>query len=280
MSCDQHAVLLFHGLKSNPFELRSVTQALIARGHPVFVPHIPGYADTPLGSRPGNWHSWLRQALREFDALADKYPRVSVGGLSGGASLAMALAIHRHERVFSAVLLSLTLFYDGWATPWTTRLRHIGYYSPLRWFWRVREREPYGVKNVALRRWIKNAMLAKNTSHAGAAMLPLNGIHEVERMAHFVRRHVARFEKPVLMLHARQDEVTSLRSPEYLMERLRHPGKTLLVLENSYHMITLDNDRAQVSQAVCDFLNTSDTLEPPKAKELDISTDRPRTGRG
>ena len=250
----RHAVLLFHGLKSNRFELRSVAKALEQAGHPVVIPEIPGYTDLPVGTPAGRWTTWLAHALQCFDQLAADFDRVSVGGLSSGASLAMCVALARKGRVQSLILLSITLFYDGWATPWTTRWRYIGYYTPLRWFWRVRETEPYGVKNPQLRRFIRQAMQQRQTSQAGAAALPLTGVHEVELMARHAKRHAGELALPTLAIHAREDEITSLRSPRYVLAKMPHPANRLVIVENSYHMITLDNDRRQVAREVCEFL--------------------------
>ncbi len=250
----QHAVLLFHGLKSNRFELRSVSVALEKAGHPVTIPDIPGYADLPIGAPVGKWAEWLAHALEHFDRLAGEFEKVSVGGLSSGASLAIAVALARKGRVHKLVLLSVTLFYDGWAIPWLIRLRYIGYYTPLRWFWYVHETDPYGVKNPQLRRFIRHAMVQRQTSHAGAAALPLTGIYQVELMARHAKRHAQALDLPTLAIHAREDEVTSLKSPEYVLGKMQNPGSRLVVVENSYHMITLDNDRRQVASEVCAFL--------------------------
>lgn len=258
----RHAVLLFHGLKSNRFELRSVSKALEQAGHPVIIPEIPGYTDLPIGTSAGRWTRWLACALQCFDEIAADFDTVSVGGLSSGASLAMCVALARKDRVHSLILLSITLFYDGWATPWTTRLRYIGYYTPLRWFWRVQETEPYGVKNPQLRRFIRQAMQQRQTSVAGAAALPLTGVHEVELMARHAKCHAHELGLPTLAIHAREDEITSLRSPRYVLDKMRHPANRLIIVENSYHMITLDNDRGQVAREVCEFLAQLQALDP------------------
>jgi carboxylesterase len=55
-------------------------------------------------------------------------------------------------------------------------------------------------------------------------------------------------------MHAREDEITSLRSVDELFESLRLKDKELAVLENSYHMITIDNDRHQVARLLEQFV--------------------------
>lgn len=53
-------------------------------------------------------------------------------------------------------------------------------------------------------------------------------------------------------MHAREDELTSLRSARRLQREIPHAEVD--VLENSYHMIGSDNDRKMVASRVRDFL--------------------------
>ncbi len=246
------AVLLFHGLWSSPSEMLSVANALKRRGYRVETPEIPGYTYA-AGARMRPWRDWLQSALAAFDALSAEHESVLVGGLCVGSMLAFAVAVQRPQAVRALAILSPSVFFDGWCLPWLTRLRYIGYYSPLRYFLKVPEKEPFGVKNPLIRRWIAREMENRKISAAGAAYLPLTGLHESERLLAFVKRNLANIAAPTLIIHAREDEISTLRSPHYLLERLGSRIKQLRVLENSYHMVTLDNERQQVTAAIGDF---------------------------
>lgn len=246
------AVLLLHGLWSSPSEILPVANALRRIGYRVETPIIPGYTYA-AGTKVRPWRDWLHAALAAFDALAAEHDSVAVGGLCVGGVLALAVASLRPEGVKALAILSPTVFFDGWGLPWLTRLRHIGYYTPFRYFWKVPEKEPFGVKNPLIRRWIAREMAQRKTSAAGAAQLPLTGLHESERLLAFVKRALANISAPTLIIHAREDEISTLRSPHYLLERLGSRIKHLRVLENSYHMVTLDNERQQVASAINAF---------------------------
>jgi carboxylesterase len=97
-------------------------------------------------------------------------------------------------------------------------------------------------------------MAQREISAAGAAYIPLTGLYELERALAFVKRSLADISAPTLIIHAREDEISTLRSPHYLLERLGSHIKHLRVLENSYHMVTLDNERKQVVAAMNGFL--------------------------
>jgi carboxylesterase len=156
--------------------------------------------------------------------------------------------------VAGLVLLSPTLYYDGWGLSRLRPLRHIGYLPGLRRWIRMPEQEPYGIKNPQIRKWVAREMRERQISGAGASHLPLWAIHEAERLIRQVRHDLPQIQAPTLILHAREDEVTSLRSPELVMSKLATTDKRLVVLENSYHMVTLDNDRQTVVAEMARFI--------------------------
>ena len=140
---NEHAVLLIHGLASSPLEVRYLATSLHRAGFSVDAPQLPRYGVVMEGESCGTWQEWLEEIRARYVALESQYETVCVGGLSMGATLALALAAQ--ERSITAVaLLSLTLAYDGWAVPWYRWLFNLGYYTPLRNRYRFHEGEPYG----------------------------------------------------------------------------------------------------------------------------------------
>ncbi len=246
--------MLLHGLISTPGEFATVRAALARDGLELYTPELSSYSFTP-GMAASRWQDWLAAARRELIALSDAQGPVVIGGLCIGAVLALALAEEMPERVAGLLLLSPTLYYDGWGLSRWLPLRHLGYRLPFLRNWiKIDECEPFGVKNPQIRKWIAREMKQQAHSSAGAAQLPLWAIHEAERLIRRVRNALGSLRMPCLILHAREDEVTSLRSPQLLMAELGCADKQLTVLENSYHMITLDNDRQQVIREMAAFM--------------------------
>jgi carboxylesterase len=63
-----------------------------------------------------------------------------------------------------------------------------------------------------------------------------------------------RIQCQTLVVHARQDELTSLRSADFLVSGIGGDRARMIVLENSYHMVCVDNDRELVARNVLEFL--------------------------
>ncbi|MEQ1555243.1 MAG: alpha/beta hydrolase, partial [Gallionella sp.] len=137
--------------------------------------------------------------------------------------------------------------------PWYRFLRYVGYYTPARYLYTYREREPFGLKNEQLRKWIAREMAHKDSTIVGASKLNLPAIQEAERMIAQVKKSLPKVTAPTLVIHAEEDEISSMRNPRYVMAHIGSQRKELVVLHNSYHMITVDNDREQVASDTLRF---------------------------
>lgn len=255
----EHAVLLLHGLQSSPAELQPLAKRLNQAGYTVHVPHIKGYGfmhgDTPRSVT--HWQEWHAIATQEFLTLKKQYKTVSMGGLCIGAVLSLSVAAEQGDDVAALTLLATTFWYDGWSIPWYRFMRYVGYYTPVRYYYSYREREPFGLKNEQLRKWIAREMSHKDSSIVGASKLNLPAIQEAERMIAVVKGRIGQVTAPAIVIHAQEDDVSSPRNARYVYENIGSKLKELVILHNSYHMITVDNDREQVANDTLRFFETA-----------------------
>jgi carboxylesterase len=251
---DDHAVLMLHGLSSSPLEMRFLARFLNAEGFTTYAPLLEGYS---AGSDEQAIEVWLDAAEREYDALTARFARVSICGLSIGAALALALA-QRRPQAQALVLLSLTLSYDGWAIPWYRFLLGWAYFTPLRKRWRYREAEPFGLRNEALRAKIARAMQRNDFSEVGPSTISLPALHEASRLAANVRTLVREVKTDCLIVHAIDDETSSPRNARFVAANIRSTFLRTIWLDDSYHMITSDNEREIVARETALFLRESE----------------------
>ncbi len=250
------AVLLLHGLCSTPDELRAVDTPLRSLGYTVEALRVDGYAFDPAATvqTAAPWSGWIDAIERQVDAFRATHARVMLVGISAGATLALGTAIRCGTRVDALVLMSTPLRFDGWAIPRLHALLPLALYTPLGRFWRYRERPPYGVKNERVRAWIARELEARRISRAGSAVIDIGHLREHDRLLRHVR---ARLDQVVcarvLVLHAREDEVASLENVAILARGLRCGSFRAVVLGNSFHMITIDNDRHEVVRETTEF---------------------------
>lgn len=248
------AVVLLHGLCGTADELLTVEGALAAAGFAPCRARVDGYSYGGPHAAARPWQEWVDAVTALAAGLRRRHGRVVLAGLSAGAALALATAM-RGAPVDGLVLMSTTLRFDGWAVPAHHWLMPLALYTPLGRFWRYREAPPYGVKNERVRRWIERELQARRVSAAGAAVIGVPHLREHDRLRRSVLRRLGGFDcPPALALHAREDEIAGPSNVQLLSARLRTPSFRAVFVEDSHHMITIDNDRARVAREVVGFV--------------------------
>lgn len=246
-------VLLIHGLGGTPLELKAVARGLAARGVSVTCCQLPGHCGSVDDLLSTGWADWYEGAERAFNELQARCQTVVVGGLSIGAILALRLAALNPSRVDGVMLLAPTLWYDGWAMPWYSFLLKAVFKLNILKRTRFAERHPYGIKDENIRSLVVSAMFSGNSTEAGLACTPLGALREANLLVRDVERRLPSISTPTLIIHPRHDDVSDLSNAVYLQ---RHLGGLveLLVLDDSYHIITVDRQRDLVIERSSDFI--------------------------
>jgi carboxylesterase len=246
-------LVLLHGLLSTPREFFLISRALRTRGVRHHALAIPGYTEGARSKQRTRSSLWIDAACSAIEKASAPDEPLILAGLCTGGLLAARLALRLGPRVRGVAMLSPTLSYDGWGLPKWHRWRHLAYWLRVDRFIRIREREPYGIKNPNIRRRVAQDMRARAESAAGPAHLPLWALKENEQLISDVCRQAPQLDCPLLVMHAREDEITQLRSVEGFFASVRAPDKRLIVLEDSYHIVTFDNDRHRVADELSEF---------------------------
>ena len=276
----EHAVLLIHGLQGVPTEVQALAKRLHKAGYTVRVPHFKGYGYT-AGDTPYSvtlWRDWHNQVLLELRDLKRQYKTVSIGGLCIGAVLALSVAAEAGAEISGLSLLATTLFYDGWSIPWYRFMLPLGYYTPFRYLYSYREREPFGLKNEQLRRWVAREMSHKTSSIAGASNLALPAIHEAELLIKSVKRSLPKVTVPALIIHAVEDDVSTPRSADFVVNHIGSDKVQKILLHDSYHIITMDNERELVADETIKFFDdlTGRSMPDARADKRPVVSSAPR----
>jgi carboxylesterase len=265
-----HAAVLLHGLASSPLEVRFIGKLLQRAGFSVFMPTIAGYSMATAGPA---WKSWLADIEALHGSLSSRYKSVSVGGLSSGATLALALGVER-PGIAALAIWAVTLRYDGWAIPWYQWLFRPLYALGLGRNYAYRERAPYGLKNERWRARVAEAMRAHKSSTAGPAAIPGDFLHQFMLLSDFVEHNLHRISADTLIMHAADDETSSPRNAEMVYRNIRAARKRKILLGDSYHLITMDNERDLVARETIRFFQQSIMLAHPEENLRLVSSAR------
>lgn len=250
-------VLLLHGLTGMPSEMRPLERSLTALGCRVHVPLLPGHGATHRELLATTWRDWLAAARQAADDLAARCDSVVVGGLSMGALLA-ALVAADDPRVRGVAMLSPTLRFDGSSIPWTNRLLPLAHVIPFAgrlFYWT--EKPPYGLRDARLRRIIQRAVEAADSGRSteyGLFRTYVGSILELNRLVREVRRRAGAVRCEALVIHSREDTVTTPRNAEEMLAIVGGTAKSIHWLKGCDHVVTLDLKKKEVARAVGDLV--------------------------
>ncbi len=250
LSGGNHSVLLIHGLTGSPFEMKYLARKLNKAGFTVKGPCLEGHCTTLKNLSKTNWEDWYRSVHKSFIEMKKSSDTVSVVGLCMGALLSLHLSYEFASEVAALSLISTTLFYDGWSLPWFKFLLPVAYYTPFRYIYSYSETEPYGIKNKPLRERIVNLM--KNDSIA-YTKTPAASMHELFKLIREVKKELPVITTPALILHSREDDLTSTKNPDFVEKKIGSQIVRKIILDDSYHMMTIDNQKDRVAEETIKF---------------------------
>lgn len=213
-------VLLVHGFTGTPMSMRPWGEHLAAEGFAVRCPLLPGHGTHWQDCNASTHDQWTATVEDAFDQLAAVCDRVFVAGLSMGGTLATRLAQVRRDDVAGLLLVNpalLTQRLDAKMLPLLARLT--ASWSPI-----ASDIKKPGVAELAYPRLPTRAMLQ------------LRGLWSA------TRAELGRVTAPVIVFTSREDHVVEPVNSRILLAGVGSTDTTEVVLEDSYHVATLDND--------------------------------------
>ncbi len=254
MQGGEHAVLLIHGLTGSPYEMKYLARQLNRAGFTVKGPCLAGHGATLADLKRTHWQDWYQTVVDAHQELKRTHATVAVAGLCMGALLALRLAAEAGDDVSALSLISTTFFYDGWGMPWYRFLLPLAYYTPVSRFYSFAEREPYGIKNEALRVRIVEGMRDASIAYAS---VPWVSMRELYRLIKATKKILPAVSTPTLILHSRQDDLASEKNAAFVRDRIGSHEVRLQLLDDCYHMMTIDNQRDVVAGETAAFFKTA-----------------------
>ena len=257
------AILLIHGITGTPSEMNYLGKSLNKAGFSVLCKALPKHCSTLKELKKVTWQEIADFCAQDLENLKQEHSDVSVGGLSMGALMSIHLAYKYPSSISKIIALAPTIFYDGWAVPKYKFLMDFLWHLPFfRNFYNIRESWPYGLKNELLRagieRFYRNAKAIGEDDKAaifGSPFFPMSCLYQHYLLTKIVKKEFSGVKAPILIMHAREDDMTSLKNARFVYDHISSADKTLVILEDSYHMITIDKQKGKVAEEIVKFLN-------------------------
>jgi carboxylesterase len=226
-------VVLCHGLTGMPGSLRAWGEQLAAGGLTVRIPRLPGHGTRWQDANRTSWLDWYAELERAFDDVRSRCDRAFVAGLSMGGTLVLRLAEQRGADVAGVVVVNPSLF--------TTR-KDAKVLPLLRLF--VPSMPPVG-----------NDVKKPGVTEPAYDRLPVKAAYQLSRLWKVTVADLSRLTQPLLVITSRDDHVVEPVNSERLMRDAGSADKRQVVLEDSYHVATMDNDLPRIVSETLAFID-------------------------
>ena len=224
-------VLLSHGFTGQPASMRPWGEYLAERGYAVEVPRLPGHGTTWQELNTLRWEHWYGEVTGALDKLVAENDAVVVGGLSMGGALVLRLAEERPE-VAGVVVVNPAVASKRLDVKLLSVLKHLVGSFP----------------------GIANDIKREGVEEHGYTKTPLKAIHSFMQAWPTIIADLPRITAPLLYFRSTEDHVVDEASQPLITAGVSSRDVTVVPLENSFHVATLDNDAEQILEGSAEFI--------------------------
>jgi carboxylesterase len=225
-------VLLSHGFTGTTQSMRPWAEHLSAAGITVSAPRLPGHGTRWQDMNKTRWSDWYGEVERAFDDLRSRCDTVFAMGLSMGGTLVLRLAEERADQVAGIVIVNASLASERKDVKLAPLLSKVIPSFP-------------GVGSDIKKEGVTELAYAK---------VPLKAFASLQSAWPVVVRDLHRITCPILAYRSRVDHVVEAISGRVLVEGCAGGTIEERVLENSYHVATLDNDAPEIFAGSLEFV--------------------------
>lgn len=228
--------VLVHGYTGSAFELRPVGEALAAAGIASEGVLLRGHGTHPDEMVGVPYAAWVADVESGLDRLLARCRRAVVVGLSMGGTLALNVGARRaaDDRVAGLVTIGAPLEFDDW---------RLGFAGPLS---RIIKWHAWGIPDIKDRSaWEPQAAYRRIRTVTLPELLAL--IRETTIRLPEVRQ-------PLRIFQARDDHVVPARNAELIRRGVGSADVAVTILDNCYHVSTVDYDAGILNAAVARFI--------------------------
>ena len=225
-------ILLSHGFTGSPASMKPWAEHLAAQGYAVSVPRLPGHGTTWQDMNKTTWADWYGEVERAFEALANQVDTVVVCGLSMGGGLALRLAADHPDRVAGLVLVNPAVRTDRKDVKLLPVLKHV----------------------IPAMPGIANDIKKPGVQEHGYTKTPLRAADSMFQAYKVLVSDLGNITCPILLFRSTEDHVVDPSSSRVIRSTVSSTDVREEMLEDSYHVATLDNDAQQIFEGSVAFV--------------------------
>ncbi len=226
-------ILFIHGFTGMPESMRDVAIYFADKGYHVELPRLRGHGtDNWRALKDVTYKDWEEDVDEAFLSLTKRADSLFVVGLSMGGTLTLYLAEKYPDDVKGIVLINPVIFVHDKLVRFVPILKYIlpphpGIGSDIK---------KDGVFEPAYKKF------------------PVDAAYELFRLVEHVRKDLKKVVAPLLMVASEHDHLVPVIDKKHIYGNVSSEVKDIIVLEDSYHVATMDNDREKIIKGIEEWI--------------------------
>ncbi len=212
--------------------MRPWADYMVRHGYSVRLPLLPGHGTSVQDMARSTWRQWRDAELGAFQELQQGCDRIFICGLSMGGTLALRLAEELGEQVAGIVLVNAAVHTEDRRAGFARLLQFVLPTLPA----------------------IGNDIKRPGGDEHAYDRMPVRAFVQLQQLWAVVRADIQRVQQPTLMMVSAEDHVVEPSNAQWLAANIPALDKASIVLENSFHVATLDNDDQVIFQRSLEFI--------------------------
>jgi carboxylesterase len=227
-------VVLSHGFTATPASMRPWADHLAAAGYTVRLPLLPGHGGTWQETNRSRWEQWYAAIEQAYDEVAQRCDVVFAAGLSMGGTLVTRLAAQKGSAITGVVLVN-----PSFGTP-RIDAKFAPYIS-----WLIKSRPSLG-----------GDIKKPGAEEPANDRTPVVAFASLTRFWKVTLAELPKVTAPIRMYRSVEDHVVEPLSAQLLKEHATATTVEEIMLENSYHVATLDYDAERIFTGSVEFFES------------------------
>jgi carboxylesterase len=227
-------VLVCHGFTGTTQSMRYLGEQLHGAGYTVIGPRLKGHGTTPAamaGTTAADWIESVEEALAELRKICSQ---IYMTGLSMGGTLTLFTAGSHPEVIKGAIPINAAVQLGN------ADMAGLAFGRNL----------PATVPGIG------SDIKDPDSKELAYAEVPVPSFRQIYALMAVTHDLLPRVKCPTLVITAREDHVVSPSNGPLIAGKVGANRVELVWLENSYHVATLDNDKALIARLAIDFIKS------------------------
>ena len=220
------AVLCLHGFTATTVEVRKIASYLKNQGITTKGPLLPGHGTNPYEMNNTRWEDWLGAAEKALLELMQNYKKIFVLGESMGGLLTLHLAAKYPSLLGIMVFAPAVKIHKLWISK---------FIWPFKYF--MHKGKP------------KDSIPQQSYT-----VFPLKAAASLYDFQKIVRKELNLITVPAIIFQGKLDDTVDPLGAVYAYENLGSSDKDFVVLEDSNHIILLDQQLPTVQEICLEFI--------------------------